>query len=253
MIEAPADEKSVSAGLLWRLDDPGIGDELETSLSAFFGAPYYFALRAPWAPPDLTPAERRARRHYMTLSRSDATPGYGYVRRFLRVLWRRDGDSMNELMEEEKRKHAERKSKAVEKLRKKHPELDPELARRYLDFVDAPPFLVAGDPDDPAHQERVAERMGELYRRGAALGELMGQLAYRWREEPGRPPEVVGPAKAYTVWAPEVDREDGRFRLDGLLFDDVAVGLPALLGALCGAGARDLVLTLDDYDDVRGD
>ena len=255
LVEAPAWEKSLSAGLLWRLDDEEAADELEEALTAYFAAPYFFVLRAPWAPPDvgtaLTPAQQRARRHYLALTRHAERPDRAYVRRYLEAAQGRDPQALKELMEEQQRRHAERQRRVVESLNQEYPDLDPERVDRYLDHIDSPVPEIAA-PGDAAYQRRVAEQIGEQYRRGAALGELMGQLADRWPETAGRPPEVVDPARAYSAWAPDVGREEGVFRLDTLVFDDVAVGLPALLDDPCRAGA-DLVLTLDDYDDVRWD
>jgi hypothetical protein len=153
-------------------------------------------------------------------------------------------------MEDQQRRYVERQRRVVEKLKEEYSDLDPELMRRYLDHLDSPVPEFGGDPADPASQRRLAESLGEQYRRGAALGELMGQLDFRWPAETGRPPEVVDPAHAYTAWAAEVVREGGAFRLDSLLFDDVTLGLAALLAELCDAGAGDVVLTLDEYEDV---
>lgn len=254
LIEAPGYERSLTAGLLWRLDDPETADELETALNAYLGTPYFLMLRAPWAPPDvgtpLTAAERRARRYYQVLSRGADFAGHGYVWRYLQVVRKRDPKALHDLMEDQKRRYVERQRRVAEKLKEEYPDLDPELVRRYLDHLDSPMPELGADPSDPAYQRRVAESIGEQYRRGAALGELMGQLDYRWPAETGRPPEVVDPAHAYTAWAAEVLREGAAFRLDSLLFDDVALGLPALLAELCDAGAGGLVLTLDEYEDV---
>jgi hypothetical protein len=153
-------------------------------------------------------------------------------------------------MEDQQRRYVERQRRVVEKLKEEYSDLDPELMRRYLDHLNSPVPELGGDPADPANQRRLAESLGEQYRRGAALGELMGQLDFRWPAETGRPPEVVDPAHAYTAWAAEVVREGGAFRLDSLLFDDVALGLTALLAELCDLGAGDVVLTLDEYEDV---